>query len=299
MSTHIRHLRGEMCKQRVAAVYRSLRFLCLGTMSFVVAFFFPLQVHDDMPKESGRKKSSSSDYSEDEPAEDPTVEAEEEVAAGPSAREDRTSPSLTPARGRSTRRRRSAVSESEDRARGSARPRSPSRSPAASGKGKGKGESKGRQARQRCPICWQRCGNYPHALVQHQRWSVQCLQWQHFRRGRLSWEDCYNAALATKDRREREAYERNSAEAAQALASKERDLRGAHKQKGRSPEKTSKKRKEETGKKKKRKYESTPSPVRHRPKHPKPPPPSSSGSDQPRKASGRKHPRTLVINLPR
>ena len=173
-----------------------------------------------------KRKTSHSSSSEEEVTAKPKKDVEDKAHSP--ERDGNTSPSLTPTRGRSLRRKRSARSESEASARpetSSRRPLTPPRFNSPEDSYKGKGKTK--MARQRCPICWSKIGHFPHALVQHQRWSVSCLQWQIWNAGGRSWEECFRVACDTKERREYEAYERQQEEAnraAQEYASRSMDL---------------------------------------------------------------------------
>lgn len=166
-------------------------------------------------------------------------------------------------------------------------PKTPSRSPrrrASSLKGKGKGGSAGWS---RCTYCWAKVGSFTSSLSQHQRWNLGCLQWQKYRQG-YSWEAAGEAAVRTKQRRERKALR------AQAKEAGDKECEG----KKRRREERVKKPKHH--KKERKRPTPTPSPSPARPRRNKKPLLSSSEDEEalPRVKSG-KTLRALVIKLVR
>lgn len=111
-----------------------------------------------------------------------------------------------------------------------------------------------------------------------------CLQWQKYRQG-YSWEDAGEAAVRTKQRRQREALREQAKEA------------GDKESKGKKEERV---KKPKHHKKERKRRAPTPSPSPARPRRNKKPPPSSSEDEEclPRVKSG-KTPRALVIKLAR
>ena len=53
--------------------------------------------------------------------------------------------------------------------------------------GSGKGRGKGKWTSTRCPDCWRPLTAHPSGQDQHQWRSLQCLQWQHYLHGGVSW----------------------------------------------------------------------------------------------------------------
>ena len=71
---------------------------------------------------------------------------------------------------------------------------------------KGTGKSgKGKIRTPRCEYCW-RPLTYPSGHEQHQWLSLNCLSWQHYLRGGVSWEQARAMAMETKARREHMDY---------------------------------------------------------------------------------------------
>lgn len=167
---------------------------------------------------------------------------------------------------------------------------------------------RGKHKSQHCSICWQEVGAYASALDQHQRWNLDCLQWQHFEAGDCTWEEAREKAVRTKTRRDARAIEQQARVTDRVSAGgwdvDRVDLRDHS---GHSAAKESKGDKHVTihvkEKKKKRRshrsrrHASSPTPeVEHRRRrHEKPP--TSSDEDAPRSGK-RPHKRQLVITLP-
>ena len=70
----------------------------------------------------------------------------------------------------------------------------------------GKGRGKGKRA-SHCQYCWRPLTSHPSGQDQHQWTSLQCLQWQHYLRGGVSWQEAREMAWRTKaDRMNPDAY---------------------------------------------------------------------------------------------
>ncbi|CAL1130611.1 unnamed protein product [Cladocopium goreaui] len=61
----------------------------------------------------------------------------------------------------------------------------------------GKGRGKGKRA-STCQYCWRPLTSHPSGQDQHQWTSLQCLQWQHYLRGGVSWNEAREMAWRTK-----------------------------------------------------------------------------------------------------
>lgn len=135
--------------------------------------------------------------------------------------------------------------------------------------------------RSRCAYCWAKVSSFPSSVSHHQRWDLGCLQWQKYHQG-YSWEDAGEAAVRTKQRRERKALREQASE----------------KESG-SKEEFVKKSKRKTAKKERKRRSPTPSPSPGRPCKHKPLSPSSDNEEALLRVKSGKAPRTLVIKLAR
>ena len=74
-----------------------------------------------------------------------------------------------------------------------------------------KGKAKGKRT-QDCPHCWTPVAWTPRGsgLSQHMWWNVECIAWQIYSQGEVSWDNALHRAHAVKSRREQEGWEEHA-----------------------------------------------------------------------------------------
>ena len=145
---------------------------------------------------------------------------------------------------------------------------------------------------QDCPICWNEVGHSRSALEQHQRTNLQCLQWQRFNRGGVSWNDAMASAVRRKARRETRAIAASAKMEVPIEHGKGRRETGED---GKREKEEPRPRRQRTSKRDKRPVTPSPEVDRKRRRDRRPP---SSDSDDPRGRKDHKRTRQLIIRLP-
>ena len=166
-----------------------------------------------------------------------------------------------------------------------------------------------RNQTQFCNICWTEVGAFASALEQHQRWNLDCLQWQHYQEGNCTWDEAKDKAVRTKMRRDARAIEKqarpNEHSASAGGKHVERvDRRDRSAAMGKKPGEVRvqvrvhvrEKKKKRKSRRSKRHAETSPTPEVDRRRRRREQPPSSSEEEPP--AAKRSRKRQLVITLP-